>query len=105
MNNQQVFIPTHGIGESYLDLSNMYWYMYNSCYYNLKKEITFFKLDMGSLYMRCYIGLNEQPTDIYHRILMFDFTKRSTYLIRSFIKIESLAEDLFCTGDIETLDY
>ena len=36
---------------------------------------------------------------------MFDFTKRSTFLIQSFIKIESLAEDLFCTGDIETLDY
>ena len=107
MNNQQVFIPTHGIGGSYLDLSNMYWYMYNSSYYNLKKEISFFKLllDMGSLYMRCYIRLNEQPTDIYHRILMFDFTKRSTYLIRSFIKNESLAKDLFCTGDIETLDY
>ena len=36
---------------------------------------------------------------------MFDFTKRSTFLIQSFIKIESLAEEFFCTGDIETLDY
>ena len=31
--------------------------------------------------------------------------KKSTFLLRSFIKIESLSEDLFCTGDIETLDY
>ena len=107
MNNQQLFIPSQGIGEIYLDLSNMYWYMYNWPYYNLKKEIPFFKLllDMRSLYMRCYIRLNVQPSHIYHCILMFDFTKRSTFLIRSFIKIESLAEDLFCTGDIETLDY
>ena len=28
----------------------------------------------------------------------------STYLIHSFITIKSLSEDLFCTGDIETLD-
>ena len=36
---------------------------------------------------------------------MFNFTKRSTYFIRSFIKIESLAKYLFCSGDNETLDY
>ena len=29
----------------------------------------------------------------------------STYFIQSFITIKSLSEDLFCTGDIETLDY
>ena len=28
-----------------------------------------------------------------------------TMLTRSFIKIKSLSEDLFCTGDIQTLDY
>ena len=44
---------------------------------------------------------NEQST----RILMFDVAKRSTYFIRSFIKTQSLTEDLFCTGEIETLDY
>ena len=26
-------------------------------------------------------------------------------LTKSFIKIKSLSEDLFCTGEIETLDY
>ena len=36
---------------------------------------------------------------------MLDIAKRSTYFIRSFIKIKSLTEDLFCTGEIETLDY
>ena len=36
---------------------------------------------------------------------MLDVAKRSTYFIRSFIKIQSLTEDLFCTGEIETLDY
>ena len=91
----RVFIPSHGIGEVYIDLSDMYWYMYDSFFYNLKKEIPFFKLllDLVSLYMRCRMRLNVQETDIYRRILMIDFRKESTYLLRSFMKIESLSED------------
>ena len=91
----RVFIPSHGIGEVYIDLSDMYWYMYDSFFYNLKKEIPFFKLllDLGSLYMRCRMRLNVQETDIYRRILMIDFRKESTYLLRSFMKIETLSED------------
>ena len=91
----RVFIPSHGIGEVYIDLSDMYWYMYDSFFYNLEKEIPFFKLllDLGSLYMRCRMRLNVQETDIYRRILMIDFRKESTYLLRSFMKIESLSED------------
>ena len=91
----RVFIPSHGIGEVYIDLSDMYWYMYDSFFYNLKKEIPFFKLllDLGSLYMRCRMRLNVQETDIYRRISMIDFRKESTYLLRSFMKIESLSED------------
>ena len=91
----RVFIPSHGIGEVYIDLSDMYWYMYDSFFYNLKKEIPFFKLllDLGSLYMRCRMRLNVQEIDIYRRILMIDFRKESTYLLRSFMKIESLSED------------
>ena len=52
-----VFIPSHGIGEVYVNLSDMYWYMYDSSFCNLKKEIPFFKLllDIGSLYMRCHL--------------------------------------------------
>ena len=60
MNNQQVLVPFHGFGEIYLDLSHMYWYLYKWSYYNLKKEIPFFKY----FDMRCYIRLNVQPTDI-----------------------------------------
>ena len=73
----------------------MYWYMYESSFYNLKKEIPFFKLllDLVSLYMRCRMQLNVQETDIYCRILMIDFRKKSTYLLQNFMKIESLSED------------
>ena len=102
-----VFIPFHGIGEVYVNLSDMYWYMYDSSFCNLKKEIPFFKLllDIGSLYMRCHLQLNVTETDIFCHILMDDFRKKSTFLLQSFIRIESVSEDLFCTGDIETLDF
>ena len=103
----RVFISSHGIGEAYIDYSNMYWYMYGSSFFNLKKEIRFFKLllNIGSLYMRCHLRLNVRETDIFRRILMTDFRKKSTYLLQSFMKIESLSEDLFCTGHIQTLGY
>ena len=105
MNNHHVFIPSHGLGEIYLDLSNMHWHMHNSSYFNLKKEIPFFKLllDMASLRMRCYTRLNVNRLFLPQIIL--DVGKRSTHLIQSFIKIKSLCKDLFFTGEIETLDY
>ena len=105
MNNHHVFILSRGLGEIYLDLSNMHWYMHNSSYFNLKKEIPFFKilLDMASLRMRCYTRLNVNRLFLSQIIL--DVGKRSTYLIQSFFKIKSLCKDLFCTGNIETLNY
>ena len=36
---------------------------------------------------------------------MLDLGRVSTLLVKSFIKIRSLSKDLFCTADIETLDY
>ena len=55
--NNQVFIPSHGIGELYHDVGNMHWYMHNSSLFNFQKEIPFFKfiLDMASLHMRYYL--------------------------------------------------
>ena len=37
--------------------------------------------------------------------MLLDIGRISTYLFKSFITIKSLTEDLFDTGDIETLDY
>ena len=70
-----VFIPSHSIGEVYIDLSDMYWYMYASSFDNLKKETPFFKLllNIGNLYMTCRLQLNVRETHIFHHILMDDF--------------------------------
>ena len=71
-----VFIPSHCIGEAYIDVFDMSWQMLSSSFYNFRKNIPFFQLfldmgslfrknipffqlllDMGSLMMRCYIRL------------------------------------------------
>ena len=54
--NNQVFIPSNGIGELYLDVFDMHWYYYESTLFNIDKEIPFMKLllDMASLRMRYY---------------------------------------------------
>ena len=57
--NNQVFIPSNGIGEMYLDVSDMFQYYYESNFFNLDKEIPFMKLllDMSGLPIR-YTRLN-----------------------------------------------
>ena len=79
--------------------------MHNSSLFNFQKEIPFFKLilDMASLRMRYYLRLNGNHLFVPQTLL--DIGRISTYLFKSFITIKSLTEDLFCTGDIETLDY
>ena len=58
---------------------------------------------MASLCMRYYLRLNGNSLFVPQTLL--DIGRISTYLFKSFITIKSLTEDLFCTGDIETLDY
>ena len=103
--NNQVVIPSHGIGELHLDVGNMHWYIHNSSLFNFQKEISFFKLilDMASLCMRYQLRLNGNRLFVPQTLL--DIGHISTYLFKSFITIKSLTEDLFCTGDNETLDY
>ena len=52
--------PSNGVGELYLDVSDMHWYLYESSCYNIDKKIPFMKLllDMASLQMRYYLQLN-----------------------------------------------
>ena len=103
--NNQVFIPSHGLGEIYLDIEDDCWYMHNSICFDYQKEISFFKLlfDMASLRKRYYTGINNNRFFLSQTLL--DLGKVSTYLLKSFIKIRSLSEHFFCTGDIEKLDY
>ena len=97
------FIPSHGIGEVFINVTDTYWEMHNSSFNNLKKEIPFFKLllELGSLKIRVIIQEFNQEMDIYRKPLITDFKKKTTYLFMSFTKIEDLCDDLYSTGHIE----
>ena len=71
----------------------MHWYMHNSSLFNFQNEIP----------MRYYLRLNGNRIFVPQTLL--DVGRISTYLFKGFITIKSLTEDLFCTGDIETLGY
>ena len=103
--NNQVFIPSNGIGELYLDVFDMHWYYYESTLFNIDKEIPFMKLllDMASLRMRYYHRLNGNRLLVPQTII--DIGHTSSMLVKTFVKIKALSEDLFCKGDIETVDY
>ena len=103
--NNQVLIPSNGIDELYLDVFDMHWYYYESTLFNIDKEIPFMKLllDMASLRMRYYQRLNGNRLLVPQTIINIGHT--SAILVETFIKIKALSEDLFCTGDIETVDY
>ena len=100
-----VFIPSNGIGEIRLDLRDLYWYMLNLPYFNINKEIPFFKLviDMASLRMRYFQRINANR--IFLPQIIMDLGHATTYFILGFSKLKELSKDLFATGDIETLDY
>ena len=70
------FIPSNGVGEIYLDVSNMYWYLYELSFYNIDKEIPFMKLllDMASLRMRYYTQLNGNRLLLPQTVLNLGYT-------------------------------
>ena len=61
-------------------------------------------LDIASLRMRYYKNITiDERIGILQIIL--DIAKHSAKLILSFLRIKNLSEDMFCTGDIVTVDY
>ena len=100
-----VFIPSNSIGEICLDSRDLYWYMINSSYFNIDKEIPFFKLliDMASLRMRYFQRINANR--IFLSQIIMDLGHATTYFLLGFNKLKELGKDLFGTGDIETLNY
>ena len=99
------FIPSNGVGELYLGVSDMHWYLRESSSLNIDKEMPFLKLllDIASPRMRYYTQLNGNRLLLPQAIRNLVYT--SAMLTKSFIKITNLSKDVFCRGDIETLDY
>ena len=103
--NNQVFILSNGVSELYLDVFDMHWYYYKLTLFNIDKAVAFMKLllDKASLRMRYYHRLNGNRLLVPQTII--DIGHTSSMLVKTFVKIKALSEDLFCKGDIETVDY
>ena len=107
MNNQIEYIPSGGVGEIYLDMIDGHWYMCESTKYAKEKVLPFCKFLYDLLGVRARDRTNNNSLTrnelVPQRILQVIET--TTEIIKGFNRIRSLTDDLFCTGDIQTIDY
>ena len=107
MNNQIEYIPSGGIGEMYLDRLDKHWYRCESTEYTNEKIILFFKFLYDFFGVRGRYQTNpirlRRNEEIPRTIVKV--VKTASKLIEGFNRIQGLADDLFCTGDIQTVDY
>ena len=96
------FIASHGIGETYLEPFDMTWCMFDSGYFDQKKELSLFQfvLNLVSLMFRYNDSIANE--NIWNRTLIGDLDNIIKKMVFSIEKIASLSNDLFCTGDIAT---
>ena len=100
MNNQIEYIPSGGVGEIYLDMIDGHWYMCESTKYAKEKVLPFFKFLYDLLGVRARDRTNNNSLTRIPQVI-----KTTTEIIKGFNRIQSLTDDLFCTGDIQTIDY
>ena len=96
------FIASHSIGETYLEPFDMTWCMFDSGYFDEKKELSLFQfvLNLVSLMFRYDDSIANE--NIWNRTLIGDLDNIIKKMVFSIEKITSLSNDLFCTGDIAT---
>ena len=96
------FIASHSIGETYLEPFDMTWCMFDSGYFDEKKELSLFQfvLNLVSLMFRYNDSIANE--NIWNRTLIGDLDNIIKKMVFSIEKITSLSNDLFCTGDIAT---
>ena len=107
MINQIEYSPSGGVGEMYLDGIDKHWYRCESTEYANEKIIPFFEflyylIGVRTRYWTNHIRLRRNE-EIPRKIVKV--LKTASKLIEGFNRIRGLADDLFCTGDIKTIDY
>ena len=101
--NNQVFIPSYGLGEIYLDIEDDRWYMHDSSCFDYQEEIPFFKLlfDMASLRMRCYTRINNNCFSFRRLCLIVE---ELVYIcLRALLKLEVWAKIFFVLETLKRL--
>ena len=107
MSDQTTYIPFGGIGEIQFNVRQKNWYKCDVTEFNADKTIPFIKLlidlvGAGTKYYQNQTRLKRYEN--YPR-LATDIMKTETWLSCSFIKIKNLSEDMFSSGNIQTIDY
>ena len=102
MNNQIEYIPSGSNKVMYLDRIDKHWYRCESTEYANEKIIPLFKFLCGLIGVRARYWSNHirlrRNEEIPQRIVKL--IKTASKLIKGFNRIQGLADDLFCTGDI-----
>ena len=102
MNNKIEYIPSGSIKEMYSDRIDKHWYRCESTEYANEKIIPLFKFLYGLIGVRARYRSNHirlrRNEEIPQRIVKL--IKTASKLIKGFNRIQGLADDLFCTGDI-----
>ena len=96
------FIASHSIGETYLEPFDMTWCMFDSDYFDEKKELSLFQFVLNLVTLMFRYNDSIANENIWNRTLIGDLDNIIKKMVFSIEKITSLSNDLFCTGDIAT---
>ena len=107
MSDQATYIPFGGIGEIEFNVGTKDWHKCDSTELNEYKAIPIVKLLIDLVGARAKYYQNQTRIGRYenHHQLAKDIFKEATGLSCSFIKINKLSDNMFSTGDIQTIDY
>ena len=107
MSDQTTYIPFGGIGEIEFVVRRKDWHKCNATEFNADKTIPFIKLliDLAGAGTKYYQNQTRLKRYENYPRLAKDIMKTATQLSCYFIKIKNLSDDMFITGDIQTIDY
>ena len=107
MSDQTTYISFSGIGEIEFVVRRKDWYKCDGTEFNADKTIPFIKLLIDLVGAGAKYYQNQRRLERYENYPRFpkDIMKTAARLSCSFIKIKILSDDMFSTGDIQTIDY
>ena len=107
MSDQTTYIPFGGIGEIEFVVRRKDWHKCDATEFNADKTIPFIKLliDLAGAGTKYYQNQTRLKRYENYPRLAKDIMKTATQLSCYFIKIKNLSDDMFITGDIQTIDY
>ena len=107
MSKQSIYIPSGGTGETEFIPEEKNWYKTEVARFNEDKAIPFMKLltDLVGAISKYHRNQTRMERSENYLPLAVDTLKTASKLVCGFKKIKKLTDDLFCTGDIQTIEH